>query len=183
MVSLTPRAGIRCNACGTSLPSLTAPCRCKSVATGERDRFAPSMPARVEASKAPLSKASANGTRCILGHPHDSKGEATACPIVHARAAHLGLTTFRPGRPGMPCFRVAADDNGRPAYVSVDWVLVDAAGRVALFVDYKGAVAKSKRLDKGWARGKRIVEAEYGVRVVELATPEDANHIPREPKS
>lgn len=127
-------------------------------------------------SKAP----SANGTRCLLGHAHDSKGEATACPIVHARAAHMGLTTFRPGRPGMPCFRVAADDNGRPAYVSVDWVLVDAAGRVAVFVDYKGAVAKSKRLDKGWARGKRIVEAEYGVRVVELATPEEANHVPRE---
>jgi hypothetical protein len=115
--------------------------------------------------------------RCILGHAHDSKGEAVACPIVHARAAHLGLTTFRPGRPGMPCFRVAADDNGRPAYVSVDWVLVDAAGRVAVFVDYKGAVAKSKRFDKGWARGKRIVEAEYGVRVVELATPEEANVI------
>lgn len=132
---------------------------------------------------APKPVGRATGTRCLLGHPHDSKGEASACPIVHARAAHLGLTTFRPGRPGMPCFRVAADDNGRPAYVSVDWVLVDAAGRVAVFVDYKGAVAKSKRLDKGWARGKRIVEAEYGVRVVELATPEDANHIPREPKS
>jgi len=178
--SLSPRAGIRCNACGTSLASLTAPCRCKNV-HGERDRFAPppSMPTKAGV----VATRAAAGTRCILGHAHDSKGEAAACPLVHARAAHLGLTTFRPGRPGLPCFRVAADDNGRPAYVSVDWVLVDAAGRVALFVDYKGAVAKSKRLDKGWARGKRIVEAEYGVPVVELTTPEEANHIPREPKS
>ena len=46
--NLHPRAGIRCNACGTSLPTLTAPCRCKSVATGQRDRFAPSMPATAE---------------------------------------------------------------------------------------------------------------------------------------
>jgi hypothetical protein len=41
--SLSPRAGIRCNACGTSLASLTAPCRCKNV-HGERDRFAPAAP-------------------------------------------------------------------------------------------------------------------------------------------
>ncbi len=45
MVALTPRAGIRCNACGTPLPTLTAPCRCKSVVTGERDRFAPAATA------------------------------------------------------------------------------------------------------------------------------------------
>lgn len=41
--NLHPRAGIRCNACGTSLPTLTAPCRCKDV-HGERDRFAPTLP-------------------------------------------------------------------------------------------------------------------------------------------
>jgi len=110
------------------------------------------------------------------GYYSEADHDQAECERV-ARAAHLGLTTFRPGRPGMPCFRVAPDDNGRPAYVSVDWVLVDAAGRVALFVDYKGRLAKSKRFDKGWARGKRIVEAEYSVRVVELATPEDANVI------
>lgn len=180
MVTLSPRAGIRCNACGTSLASLTAPCRCRKVA-GHVERSVPPIAAR-----APVKFTAPKGDparRCIFGHAHDSKGEAAACPIVHARAAHLGLTTFRPGRPGLPCFRVAADDNGRPAYVSVDWVLVDAAGRVAALVDYKGAVAKSKRLDKGWSRGKRIVEAEYGVPVVELATPEDANHIPRESRS
>ena len=44
MVAIHPRAGIRCNACGTSLASLTAPCRCKN-AKGERDRFAPPVPA------------------------------------------------------------------------------------------------------------------------------------------
>jgi len=50
VVSLSPRAGIRCNACGTSLASLTAPCRCKNV-HGERDRFAPppSMPTKAAA--------------------------------------------------------------------------------------------------------------------------------------
>lgn len=33
MVAYNAPAGIRCNACGTSLPTLTAPCRCKSVVT------------------------------------------------------------------------------------------------------------------------------------------------------
>lgn len=111
---------------------------------------------------------------CLFGHGHDSAGEATTCPMVYRRASDLGLTTFRPGKPGIPCFRVAPDDDGRPAYVSVDWVLVNAAGRIVLLCDYKGSVAKSLRFDKGWARGKRIVEAETGAKCVELAKPEEA---------
>jgi len=31
MVAPSTAAGIRCNACGTSLPTLSAPCRCRSV--------------------------------------------------------------------------------------------------------------------------------------------------------
>lgn len=113
---------------------------------------------------------------CLFGHAHDSQGEATACAMVYRRASDLGLVTFRPGRPGVPCFRVAPDDDGRPCYVSVDWVLVNAAGKVVVVVDYKGSVPMSERFRgaSDWSRAKRIIESETGARVVELAKPEDA---------
>lgn len=106
---------------------------------------------------------------CVLGHPHDSKGEAIACPRVYTEAAHAGLTVYRPGRPGVPCFKLAPDaDTGRPVYVSVDWLLCDQHGKPVKAVDYKGSVQRSKRRDIAWPRGKRIIETELGIRVEEI---------------
>jgi hypothetical protein len=111
----------------------------------------------------------------VFGHAHDSKGEATCCPLVHEAAFQAGgYTVFIPGRPGVPCFTIDPHvDTWRPVYVSADWILVDGR-KPALIVDYKGSVAKGKRFDKGWARGRRILETELGVRCVELKTPESA---------
>lgn len=134
----------------------------------------PAGVAAIGAVVAAFALAGSRTKRCLFGHAHDSAGEAEACPVVYARAANCGCTTFRPGRPGLPCFRVAPDDAGRPVYVSVDWVVVNAAGKVVGLVDYKGSVKRSVRFDKSWSRGKRIVEAEFGVRVVELASARDA---------
>jgi len=50
--SLSPRAGIRCNACGTSLASLTAPCRCRKVA-GHVERSVPPIAAPASKPKRP----------------------------------------------------------------------------------------------------------------------------------
>ncbi len=61
--------------------------------------------------------------------------------------------------------------------MSVDWVLVDAAGRIAILVDYKGSrVARGRGFDSrgAWSRGKRIIEAETGAKVIELERPDDA---------
>ncbi len=50
--SLSPRAGIRCNACRTSLPTLTAPCRCRKVA-GHVERSVPPIAAPASKPKRP----------------------------------------------------------------------------------------------------------------------------------
>lgn len=107
---------------------------------------------------------------CALGHPHGSKGEATACGPVHAAAAHAGLTTYIPGRPGVPCFRLPPDDSGRPAYASVDWVLCDASGKPVVGLDWKGATSHRAMFNHGdgFARTKRIFEAATGAKCVEL---------------
>jgi len=52
MVAIHPRAGIRCNACGTSLPTLTAPCRCRKVA-GHVERSVPPIAAPASKPKRP----------------------------------------------------------------------------------------------------------------------------------
>lgn len=107
--------------------------------------------------------------RCVLGHNHDSGGEASACSPIHTAAAHAGLTVFRPGRPGIPCFRVAPDELGRPCYVAPDWVLCDAAGKPVLMLDWKPETSgRSMRRSESWPRGKRIVEAELNAKCVEI---------------
>lgn len=121
--------------------------------------------------RADAGRAAARGKhRCLLGHPHAGKGEASACGPVHAAATHAGLTTFRPGHPGIPCFRLPADDSGRPAYASVDWVLCDAAGKPVLGLDWKGPVSHRAMFNHGdgFARTKRIFEAATGAKCVEL---------------
>lgn len=106
---------------------------------------------------------------CILGHGHDSVGEAGCCPLVYEAARAAGLKVYRPGKPGIPCFSLDPDaSTGRPVYVSVDWLLLSFNRKPVLAIDYKGKVAKSKRFDKGWARGRRILETELGIRVIEL---------------
>lgn len=106
---------------------------------------------------------------CVLGHGHDSAGEAASCPFVYEEAKKAGLRVYQPGKPGIPCFSLDPDPStGRPVYVSVDWLLLGADRKPVLALDYKGRVAKSKRRDKGWARGKRILETELGIRVIEL---------------
>ena len=116
------------------------------------------------------------GFRCTVSpaHRHDSKGEACACPGVYAEAAANGQTVFRPGKPGVPIFRLAPDESGRPVYVSADWILVDSQTHaVAAVIDYKGArQVHGKRRDiahgGAWTRGRRCLETEYGVRVREI---------------
>lgn len=121
-------------------------------------------PPATGAKVAPSGKA-----KCVLGHGHDSKGEASACSPIYTAAAHAGLTVFRPGRPGIPCFRVAPDDAGRPCYVAPDWVLTNAAGRVVLMLDWKPEVSgRSMRRSESWPRGKRIIEAELEAKCVEI---------------
>lgn len=111
---------------------------------------------------------------CSHGHAHGSKGESIACGPVHTAAAIAGWTVFRPGEPGIPCFKLPPDERGRPAYASVDWVLCDAAGTVVLGLDWKGEVKKSIRHDaKSWPRTKRIFEASTGAKCVELRTLND----------
>lgn len=107
---------------------------------------------------------------CALGHPHDSKGEAAHCPVVYARAQEDGQLVYRTGSPGIPIFALDPDAvTGRPIYVSADWVLVNATTRkVVAVIDYKGSVAKSKRRDRSWSRGRRALETELGVRVEEI---------------
>lgn len=122
------------------------------------------------ASTIRLSRARAGEATCVLGHHHDSKGERNACPRVYAEAEAAGRIVFRPGRPGIPIFALDPGENGRPVYVSADWVLVDRATRkVVAVLDYKGRVAKSKRWDRSWSRGRRALETELGIRVEELA--------------
>ena len=162
-----PSNYVACARCGKAWHVRAAStCACsKRVAQVGMDDIKPT----VETARRASSRNS-----CVLGHTHDSKSEALACPIVYAVAANRGLTTFRPGRPGIPCFRIAPDDAGRPVYVSIDWVLVNAAGKIAALVDYKGSVATSKRWGRSgaWARGRRIIESETGVSVIELAAPD-----------
>ncbi len=119
-------------------------------------------------------KASKGKPKCVLGHVHDSTGEATACSPIHTAAAHAGLTVFRPGRPGIPCFRVAPDESGRPCYVAPDWVLCDAAGKPVLMLDWKPETSgRAMRRSESWPRGKRIVEAELNAKCVEIRSLED----------
>jgi len=128
-------------------------------------------PAPVAQERPGLAKVSkpSGKHRCVLGHNHDSGGEATACSPVHTAAAHAGLTVFRPGRPGIPCFRVAPDESGRPCYVAPDWVLCDAAGKPVLMLDWKPETSwRSMRRSESWPRGKRIVEAELNAKCVEI---------------
>ncbi len=159
MVALTPRAGIRCNACGTPLPTLTAPCRCKSVVTGERDRFAPSMPAR-GGKVAGRSHFNATPTTCDAGHRHASKVEARVCPVVR-RAAPDGATVYRNVR--LPLFALPPTNAGIPLYLNVDFVVV-VDRRIVRLVD-----AKSGRVSRDWRRGAAACEATYGLKVEEVS--------------
>ncbi len=110
---------------------------------------------------------------CVLGHSHDSKGEALCCPIVVSVAAEFGMRVVRPGKPGIPIIGIVDTATLRPTYVSSDWI-VESGGEPVLIVDYKGNAPKSKRYDKGWARGKRMLEAELGCKCVELRSVETA---------
>ena len=118
---------------------------------------------------------STTSKRCVLGHVHRGHGERTACPIVHATAANRGLTTFVPGSPGIACFCLAPNESGRPVYVSIDWVLVNAAHKIVLGLDWKGETTHSAMYGHGdgFARTKRIFETETGAKVVELKTLDD----------
>lgn len=132
----------------------------------------------VSATQPAPAKPVARGRRhvCEFGHRHDSDGEAACCPLVHkaAQGAVPRINVFIPGRPGIPIFAIDPHvDSWRPVYVSADWVYVQNAVPI-LAVDYKGAVAKSKRRDKGWARGKRMLETEMRVRCVEIACKDSA---------
>jgi len=159
VVTLSKTAGIRCNACGTSLPTLTAPCRCKSVATGERDRFAPSMPAAAEKVTG-RSHFNATPTTCVLGHRHQSKVEARVCPVVRD-AAPVGATVYRNVR--LPLFALPPTDAGIPLYLNVDFVVV-VDRRIVRLVD-----AKSGRVSRDWRRGAAACEATYGLKVEEVS--------------
>jgi len=130
--SLSPRAGIRCNACGTSLASLTAPCRCKNV-HGERDRFAPppSMPTKagVVASKPKRPRAGlvteallcAVLDRCGLIDAFNA-GPTTAAEVVYVREFAWGIYLPEPRLfrfdAAVPARRLAFEADGGAHYAT-----------------------------------------------------------------
>ena len=155
--SLSPRAGIRCNACGTSLASLTAPCRCKNV-HGERDRFAPAVPVAV-ASKG-RSHFNAKDTTCLLGHAHPSKVEARVCARLHHERAD-GDVIYRNVR--LPLFALPPTARGIAMYLNVDFVVTRDRHMVRI-ID-----AKSGKRSRDWSRGAAACEATYGLKVEEMS--------------
>lgn len=148
-------ARITCNACRAPLASMTAPCRCRAVAA---PRPARSAVAEVER---PRSHWAATPTTCTRGHRHQSKVEARVCPVVATEAEAAKATLYRNVR--LPLWALAPTDAGIPMYCNVDFVFV-SGGRIVRIVD-----AKRGRRSRDWARGRKAVEATYGVAVEELS--------------
>lgn len=127
MVSLTPRAGIRCNACGTSLASLTAPCRCKNV-HGERDRFAPPPP--VATASKPKRPRSGHVTEALLCAVLDrcglidafNAGPTTPAEVVYVREFAWGIYLPEPRLfrfdAAVPARRLAFEADGGAHYAT-----------------------------------------------------------------
>lgn len=127
MVSLSPRAGIRCNACGTSLASLTAPCRCKNV-HGERDRFAPAAP--VAPASKPKRPRSGHVTEALLCAVLDrcglidafNAGPTTPAEVVYVREFAWGIYLPEPRLfrfdAAVPARRLAFEADGGAHYAT-----------------------------------------------------------------
>jgi hypothetical protein len=165
MPSYKPLGSAKCSRCGGTHKMMRSPTGAIVADACGTKRKPPPPP-----DHPGLAKVRPSGKhRCVLGHNHDSAGEASCCPFVYEEAKKARLVVYRPGRPGHPCFSLLPDaSTGRPVYVSVDWLLTGHDHKPVLALDYKGRVAKSKRRDKGWARGRRIFETELGIRVIEL---------------
>lgn len=98
-------------------------------------------------------------TNCARGHRHPSKLEARVCAEAHAIGAAEGLEVLLQVR--FPLLNLSTDDLGRVLYFTPDFTLV-RFGKVVRVVE-----AKSRRVSRDWARGKRAFEACYGVKVEE----------------
>ena len=150
--------GWDCPKCPTDLAPNRALSREAGCAGADLTRPTPAIPQPTKAAR-----------KCVLGHVHRGHGERVACPIVHAAAAHAGLETFITGSPGLACFCLAPNEQGRPVYVSIDWILT-RNGKVVAGLDWKGETTHSAMYGHGdgFARTKRIFESETGAKVYEL---------------
>lgn len=88
-----------------------------------------------------------------------SKLEARVYKLLRA-GLKPGERLYRQVR--LPLLAVAPTDSGLPLYMTVDFAIVSASG-------WRLVDAKSRRKSRDWERGKRALEATYGLRVEELS--------------
>lgn len=94
-------------------------------------------------------------TECSDGHRHASKLEARVCARLRGELT-AGQVLYQQVR--LPLLSIAAKDNGKAMYATIDFAIVEG-GQLVRLVDAKG------RKSPEWDRGARAVEAAWGIPV------------------
>jgi hypothetical protein len=99
----------------------------------------------------------------VDGRKFPSKTEALVYRRLRAECDAAGLLLVLQAR--MPVWALT-DSTGRPGYVTPDFVILDGRMRILRIVDAKPR--NRKAVSRDWNRGRRALEASYGVKVEEV---------------
>lgn len=100
----------------------------------------------------------AKKTACTCGRTHPSKMEAMVCARLRIECVASGLTLYQ--QPRFALWSLAPDETGKPAYISVDFALVDR-GQIVRVIDAKSPT----RVSREWRRGALAFESAYGLKI------------------
>lgn len=106
-------------------------------------------------------------SKCDAEHIHDSRMEARVCMALRSELAGTGLVVFVHAR--LPVWCLGPQPSGRPDYVTIDFAVLrpGAVPAVVRLVDAKPR--RRAATSRDWRRGRRALEATYGIRVEERA--------------